>query len=390
MPWKGLFRSIALVPLLTPSMLSAMALIQLFGQQGYLRDLMAGESIYGPIGIVIGLSFAHFPHLFVILSAGRQHRPTRGCTRRRTRCARGRLRVFRSVTLPSIKYGLVSSAIVSFTLCMTDFGVPKVIGGQYDVLATEIYKQVVGRQNFQMGAVVSIVLLVPALVAFVIDRRARRRAAAMLTSKAVPMQPTRVRSSIRWRSSIARRIALFLLAMVVVPGYTSLTKVLAVQPRALVPQLRVQPLRRRRLAELFQQPADGAGDVDRRHRDDLRRRVPRREIARSALAALGLPDDGDDADGDPRAGPRAVVHLLPQRSQQPARDPVRHADGAGHLDDRPLLHGEPPDRGDGAAPARRRVRGGLRFAEGVAAADVLRVTVPICLPRSSTSSSTCS
>jgi iron(III) transport system permease protein len=223
MPWKGLFRSIALVPLLTPSMLSAMALIQLFGQQGYLRDLMRGESIYGPIGIVIGLSFAHFPHLFVILSAAASTADARLYEAAHTLRARP-FRVFRSVTLPSIKYGLVSSAIVSFTLSMTDFGVPKVIGGQYDVLATEIYKQVVGRQNFQMGAVVSIVLLVPAVIAYFIDRRARRRAAAMLTSKAVPMQPARrpLLDTLAFVYCVA--IALVLLAMVVVPGYTSLTK----------------------------------------------------------------------------------------------------------------------------------------------------------------------
>ena len=52
-------------------------------------------------------------------------------------------------------------------LVITDFGVPKVIGGQYNVLATDIYKQVIGQQNFQMGAVVGLVLLLPAVLAFI-------------------------------------------------------------------------------------------------------------------------------------------------------------------------------------------------------------------------------
>ena len=56
----------------------------------------------------------------------------------------------------------------------TDFGVPKVIGGNYNVLATDIYKEVVGMQNFQMGAVISMVLLVPAMIAFFIDRYSRK------------------------------------------------------------------------------------------------------------------------------------------------------------------------------------------------------------------------
>ena len=58
---------------------------------------------------------------------------------------------------------------------ITDFGIPKVIGGTFSVMATEIYNQVSGQQNFTMGATVSVVLLVPALVAFFVDRLIQRR-----------------------------------------------------------------------------------------------------------------------------------------------------------------------------------------------------------------------
>src|SRR5690606_28127716 len=184
-PFKNFFRSIALLPLLTPSLLSAMALTQLFGNQGYLNDLMMGQSIYGPIGIVTGMSIAHFPHVFIILSAALALSDARLFEAARALRA-SPLRIFFTVTLPSMKYGLVSAAIASFTLCVTDFGIPKVIGGQYSMLATEIYKQVVGQQNFQLGSVISILMLIPAAFAFIIDRRVRRRQAATLTSRAVP------------------------------------------------------------------------------------------------------------------------------------------------------------------------------------------------------------
>ena len=98
-------------------------------------------------------------------------------------------KVFWTVTLPGARYGLISAAFVVFTLTITDFGVPKVIGGQYNVLAVDIYKQVVGQQNFEMGAVVSIVLLIPAVLAFVVDRFATRRQVALLSSRAVPYTP---------------------------------------------------------------------------------------------------------------------------------------------------------------------------------------------------------
>jgi iron(III) transport system permease protein len=223
MRFKGVARGAALIPLLTPSMLSALALVQLFGNQGYLRMLLGDESIYGPIGIVIGFTFAHFPHVFIILSAavaGADGHLYEAASALRA----GRWRVFRTVTLPTIKYGLASAAIVSFTLCMTDFGVPKVIGGQYDVLATEIYKQVIGRQNFQAGAVVSIVLLTPAVLAFVIDRLLRRSASATLTARSVPMAPARGRLFDNVALLYCACVAIFLVAMIAVPGYTSFTK----------------------------------------------------------------------------------------------------------------------------------------------------------------------
>src|SRR5438105_14118006 len=98
-------------------------------------------------------------------------------------------RVFRTVALPGVRYGLISAVFVDFTLVVTDFGIPKVIGGQFNVLATDAYKQVVGQQNFAMGAVVGMVLLIPAVLAFVVDRAAQRRQVALLSGRAVPLQP---------------------------------------------------------------------------------------------------------------------------------------------------------------------------------------------------------
>jgi iron(III) transport system permease protein len=58
--------------------------------------------------------------------------------------------------MPGAKYGLVSAAMVVFSYTVSDFGIPKVIGGRFDVLAVDIFKQVIGQQNFNKGAVVSL------------------------------------------------------------------------------------------------------------------------------------------------------------------------------------------------------------------------------------------
>ncbi len=90
---------------------------------------------------------------------------------------------------PGARYGLISAAFVVFTLVITDFGLPKVIGGQYGMLAVDIYKQVIGQQNFEMGAVVSVILLVPAILAFAVDRHMQRRQVALLSARALPYAP---------------------------------------------------------------------------------------------------------------------------------------------------------------------------------------------------------
>jgi iron(III) transport system permease protein len=188
MPGKALFRAIALIPLLTPSLLFALSLVLLFGNQGVLKQLLFGETIYGLIGIVIGMTFAHFPHAFIVISAALSLADRRLFEAAES-MGTSRLRIFWTITLPAARYGLISAAIVSFMLSITDFGIPKVIGGQYNVLATDIYKQVIGQQNFELGAVISVVLLVGAVLTFVLARLVQRRQVAMMSGRAVPFEP---------------------------------------------------------------------------------------------------------------------------------------------------------------------------------------------------------
>jgi iron(III) transport system permease protein len=193
MPFKGLFYALALLPLFAPSLLSAISFIYLFGNQGLLKTLLFGASVYGPIGIVMAQVFYCFPHALIILITALALADAR-LYEVAEALGTSKARVFRTVTLPGVKYGLINAAFVVFTLAITDFGIAKVIGGQFSVLATDAYKQVVGQQNFAMGAVVGMMLLVPAIVAFVVDRLAQRRQVALLSARAVPFEPKHSRS----------------------------------------------------------------------------------------------------------------------------------------------------------------------------------------------------
>ena len=187
-PAKGVFRAVMLLPVLAPSLLPALALIYLFGNQGLLRGLLGGGSLYGPGGIIAAQVFYCFPHAALILAVALSTADARLYEAAEVLKA-GRARIFASVTLPGARYGLVSAAVVVFTLVVTDFGIPKVIGGQFPVLATDVYKQVVGLQNFSMGAVVGLALLLPAIGAFLLDRWAQKKASGTLSGRAVPYVP---------------------------------------------------------------------------------------------------------------------------------------------------------------------------------------------------------
>lgn len=188
MPFKGFFKVVAFIPLLSPSVVKAIALVYWFGNQGVLKEALFGHSIYGPIGIIMGSVFWTFPHVLLIISTALALSDSRLYETAQA-LKTGRLRTFLTVTLPGARYGLISAVFVAFILVLTDFGVPKIIGGNYNVLATDIYKEVVGQQNFEMGAVVSVILLVPAVFAFAIDRIMTRKQSSTLTAQSIPYAP---------------------------------------------------------------------------------------------------------------------------------------------------------------------------------------------------------
>ncbi|HXH03243.1 MAG TPA: putative 2-aminoethylphosphonate ABC transporter permease subunit [Candidatus Competibacteraceae bacterium] len=188
MPGKGLVKTIALIPILVPSLLPGIALIYLFGNQGWLKGWLFGANLYGPLGIVIAEVFYCLPHALLILTTALSLADAR-LYEAAIALRASPARIFWTVILPGARYGLISAAFVVFTLVITDFGAPKVIGGQYNVLAVDIYKQVIGQQNFEMGAVVGMLLLIPAVLAFAVDRAVQRRQVALLSARAVPYAP---------------------------------------------------------------------------------------------------------------------------------------------------------------------------------------------------------
>ncbi|WIY25640.1 putative 2-aminoethylphosphonate ABC transporter permease subunit [Parasedimentitalea psychrophila] len=223
MRFKGAFRLIAMAPILVPSLLPGIALVYLFGNQGMLKELLFGASIYGPIGIIIGSVFFTFPHAFLIISTALAISDAR-LYEAAVSLRASPWRTFWTVTIPSARYGLISAGFVVFNLVITDFGLPKVIGGQFNMLAVDIYKQVIGQQNFEMGAVVSVVLIVPAIFAFALDRYVQSKQVATLSARSVPFQPSPDAKMDRIFLIYSSLVGIFIIGILAVCQFAALIK----------------------------------------------------------------------------------------------------------------------------------------------------------------------
>ncbi|MCA1742645.1 MAG: ABC transporter permease subunit, partial [Desulfovibrionales bacterium] len=186
-PIKNLFRLIALIPLFAPSLVQAQGLLLLLGRNGVInRTLSTDFSIYGYWGIVISSVLYVFPYAFLIFSTSLAMADNRLYESSRILGA-GPWKTFMTVTLPSTRFAMMASTFVVFTLVITDFGNPMVIGGDYSVLATEVYNQVIGQANFELGTVIGMILLVPVALAVAVEKFFNKNNQSQLSEHAKPI-----------------------------------------------------------------------------------------------------------------------------------------------------------------------------------------------------------
>lgn len=219
MKFKKVLKYIAILPLFAPTMMHGIALRYLFGNKGLITTGFFGTlgegvniNLYGPVGIIISEIIYTFPQAFLILSIGLEVVDYRLYEAAET-LGTSKIRQFFTVTIPNVKYALLSSCIVCFSMSFTDFGAPKVVGGNYNVLATDVFKQVVGQQNMTMGAVVGIILLVPAIISFLLDRVVEKKQSGIINAKSKSYRVKRNRLRDGLFLSYCTFIALFILSL---------------------------------------------------------------------------------------------------------------------------------------------------------------------------------
>lgn len=186
-PWKQWLRTLVILPLVSPPFAVSFAFILLLGRRGVITyDLLriTEHNIYGPHGIVLVQLISNIPLAALILSA-----VFASINRDLEDAAEdlgGRpLYVLRTVTFPLVTPAILTVFLLNFIASISDFGNPMLIGGGFQVLATQAFIQLIELFDLQLGAALAMLLIIPALIAFLIQHWiTNRRSYVTVTSGA--------------------------------------------------------------------------------------------------------------------------------------------------------------------------------------------------------------
>lgn len=208
---KTFLNTLLTVPMLIPSISHGMGLIIILGSNGWMSRLIGLKAgIYGFWGIVIGSVMYSFPVAYLMLYDVLRYEDG---TPYEAADVMG-LSVkdkFLSITLPYLRKPLISVIFATFTMIITDYGVPLMVGGKYMTLPVMMYQDVIGMLDFGKGSVIGMILLVPALIACILDMANRDRGNGAFVGKAYG-----IRKSIT-RDRIARGICLLIVICIFLP-----------------------------------------------------------------------------------------------------------------------------------------------------------------------------
>ena len=171
------------LPMLIPSISHGMGLVLLFGDNGLITNWLGiNIGLYGYKGIVMGSLLYSFPVAFLMLTDVFQYEDY---TVYEAASVLGldKKQQFFSITVPNMKKTLISTIFAVFTMIFTDYGVPLVVGGKILTIPVYMYREVIGLLDFSKGAIIGIILLIPAVIAFILDLKSEENTNASTVTK---------------------------------------------------------------------------------------------------------------------------------------------------------------------------------------------------------------
>ena len=204
-PGKKIIHWMALLPTVSPPFALALAMILLFGRNGLVTHKILGivfekgmNDIYGLDGLVIVQTITFFSVAYLMLRAMLE-RLNPSMEEAAASLGASRFHIFRTVTLPLLIPGIAGSFLLLFVESLADLGNPLFIAGNKTVLSAQIFMAVIGEYDFQKASALSLVLIIPTLVLFIVQRYyVNRRSYISVTGKPSGAQVTEKDPIIRW------------------------------------------------------------------------------------------------------------------------------------------------------------------------------------------------
>ncbi len=219
-PLQRVSHALSLIPTISPPFAIAIAVILLFGRAGLVTKDWLGinfgvgvNDVYGLDGLVFVQIITFFPVAYLIIRAMLE-RLDPAMEEAAQSLGASKLHILRSVTLPLLVPGFAGAFLLLFVESLADLGNPLLLTGTRNVLSTEIFLAVNGEYNQQKAAALSLVLLIPTLTVFIVQRYwVSRRSYVSVTGKPTGGQLQVKEWFIRWPFIIVTTLSLFLVAV---------------------------------------------------------------------------------------------------------------------------------------------------------------------------------
>jgi iron(III) transport system permease protein len=200
LPLKGFFGQMVQLPMISPPFMFTLSVILLLGRNGIVTKALglSNFNIYGLNGLVLVQTISMFPIAFNTLN-GVLQAINPDLEEGALDLGASRWHVFRSITLPLSIPGLASAWLLVFVNSLADFANPMVLGGTFDVLSVQAYLQFTGMFNFPRGTALAVMLLLPAMTAFLVQRYwVARKSYVTVTGKPSSPRILKVSPWLRW------------------------------------------------------------------------------------------------------------------------------------------------------------------------------------------------
>jgi iron(III) transport system permease protein len=204
-PGKNIVHWLALVPTVSPPFALALSMILLFGRNGLITHKLLGiefvkgmNDVYGLDGLVIVQTITFFSVSYLILKAILE-RLNPAMEEAGASLGASRFHLFRTITLPLLTPGIAASFLLLFVESLADLGNPLFIAGNKTVLSAQIFMSVIGEYNYQKASALSLVLIIPTLIIFLLQRYyVNRRSYISVTGKPAGSHIVEKDPLIRW------------------------------------------------------------------------------------------------------------------------------------------------------------------------------------------------